>query len=195
MASRVLILVIGLGLAGCGSAQPTAAPTSPATFASLPPVAATIPEDLTFGGSVQGHAITALLPHTHAGADPRGGDHNGFTDWTQCADFSFDYNAGHIAHEWLAVVVVDVSGKRYALWLEVDKDQTKVSGSHETGLQNNAEIASLEQKNPRAEWTRETGSGTFTVSPDQKGGDVNLRLAAGHNDPNVVTVTGHWACP
>lgn len=71
----------------------------PPTIASTPP-AATIPEDLTFGGSVQGHATAGLSPHPHADSDPRGGDHNAFTEWTQCADFSYDFNGGHTAHAW-----------------------------------------------------------------------------------------------
>jgi hypothetical protein len=76
----------------------------------------------------------------------------------------------------------------------IDKDRRPVSGSHDTGLQNNTEIPFVQQKNPRKEWTRDTGSGTFTVSPDQKSGDVNLRVSPGQFDPNIVTVTGHWAC-
>jgi hypothetical protein len=129
---RLLILVIGLGLAGCGttptkatrpSPRPTESPaTSPSPEPVLPPPptvvapppaapAATIPVDLTFGGTVQGHASAGLSPHPHGTSDPRGGDHMGFTDWTQCADYSYDFNAGHTAHEWMAVVVVDLGGK------------------------------------------------------------------------------------
>src|SRR5437016_849694 len=125
--ARLTAVLIGAALlAGCGSAGAPASssPTSTSSPTTAPstaaPSAAALPEMLHFSGDVAGDMTSGPNPHGHTTNYP---NPNGeFPEWTQCADYTFDYNAGHTANQYEAIVSGTIGAQRFALELVVDKD-------------------------------------------------------------------------
>jgi hypothetical protein len=144
---------------------------------------------MTAGLNPHGH--TTDWPNPVSDNQPNGP----FPEWTQCADYSFNYNAGQTANQYEAIISGSIGNRRFAVELVVDKDLGgPVVGEHYTGIHVNAALPVLMSKDGPHGWERSDQGGTFTVNPDQKSGTINLVVSTGHNVPTGVTITGSWRC-
>lgn len=211
VAAFLIIGTINALLSGCEGIGNTATDTTPTQAAQSKPTAhptqpPPLAENLTFSGDVSGVLTAGDEPHpiTHDNPLPAYVQRNGtYFDpaptWTQCADFDSGI-------DYVAVIVGKVGTMRYAVTVEINKDNpayTKPGTELRPGNINSGggvHVYEMGGKNRR--WQQVYGPAqqdtVIVLHADRVSGTVNAWLATTDQSQKIASSTlqlqGDWRC-